>query len=104
MASRAQHGGPSGLPSPALLESAIRRLSRDALADLCEQLIDRLDAMDPDPDLEPNGDELDGNGEEDGFGPVSCNIGRFAAAGCPIADPDEVEPDAEPDLVPVTLN
>lgn len=84
-----QHAGrASALPSAALLESAIRRLSRDALAGLCEQLIDRLDAMDPDPDLEANGDELDGNNAEDDFGDHGCNVGPYAAAGCPIADPD----------------
>lgn len=80
-------GGPSGLPSAALLESAIRRLSRDALADLCEQLIDRLDTMDPDPDFETDGDELDGTGAEDDF--WSRNDGALIYPGCPISDPGE---------------
>ncbi|MBO9510601.1 hypothetical protein [Erythrobacter sp. A6_0] len=75
-------GGPSlGLPSAALLESAIRRLPRDALADLCQQLIDRMDAMDPDPDFE----ETDA---EDGF----CLSGRAQAQtgpGCAVSDPNE---------------
>jgi len=74
-------GWPLGLPSAALLESAIRRLPRDALADLCQQLIDRMDAMDPDPDFE----ETDA---EDGF----CLSGRAraqAGPGCAICDPSE---------------
>lgn len=87
MATRAHHGGPSGLPSPALLETAIRRLSRNDLADLCEQLIDRLDALDPDPDLELNGDELDGTGAEDDFCDQNAPI-HLQGPGCPLADPD----------------
>ena len=74
-------GGPKGLPSAALLESAIRRLPRDALADLCQQLIDRMDAMDPDPDFE----ETDA---EDGF----CLSGRAqaqAGPGCAVSDANE---------------
>ncbi|MEC7819195.1 MAG: hypothetical protein VX454_11110 [Pseudomonadota bacterium] len=80
-------GGPSGIPSAALLDSAVRRLSRDALADLCEQLIDRLDALDGDPDLEPAGDELDGTGAEDDH-QTGCE-GAIPYPGCPIADPGE---------------
>lgn len=80
-------GRPSGLPSAALLESAIRRMSRDALADLCEQLIDRLDTMEPDPDLEPNGDELDGTGAEDDY-QTGHEVGG-PLPGCPISDPSE---------------
>lgn len=74
------------LPNPALLESAIRRLSRASLEDLCEQLIDRLDAMDPDPDIEANGDELDANGAEDDFMPHSASW--KGEPGCPVSDPD----------------
>ena len=68
-----------------LLDSAIRRLSRDELADLCEQLIDRLDAMDPDPDFEDDGDEQDGNWAEDDFAQLRLIMG----AGCPLSDPPE---------------
>ncbi|MXO85237.1 hypothetical protein GRI38_04265 [Altererythrobacter aurantiacus] len=78
-------GRASALPSPVLLESAIRHLSRSELADLCEHLIDRLDWMDPDPDLEPNGDELDGTMGEDEFCTHSVP-GRLQGAGCPLAD------------------
>ena len=74
-------GGPSGLPSAALLESAIRRLPRDALADLCQQLIDRMDAMDPDPDFE----EVDA---EDGFS-FSGRAQAQTGPGCAVSDPNE---------------
>jgi len=75
-------GGPSsGLPSAALLESAIRRLPRDALADLCQQLIDRMDAMDPDPDFE----ETDA---EDGFY-LSVRAQAQTGPGCAVSDPNE---------------
>lgn len=118
MASRAFQGGASALPSPALLESAIRDLSRAELADLCEQLIDRLDYMDGDPDLEANGDEQDGSaGAEDDYG-TTCNSGIYGYAGCPISDPDaavddngcDEDSDREPDAdcegwrQPITLN
>jgi len=43
--------------------------------------------MDPDTDLEPNGDELDGGNGEDDFGVVS---NWLLGPGCPIADPDEL--------------
>lgn len=57
MATLTHHGAPTGLPSAALLESAIRHLSRDQLAGLCEQLIDRLDILDaPAEELEPEDD------------------------------------------------
>lgn len=70
-----------GLPSAALLESAIRRLSRDALADLCQQMIDRMDAMEPDSDLE----ETDA---EDSFVLSSTAQNYCDGAGCVISDPD----------------
>ncbi|MEE2795627.1 MAG: hypothetical protein VX512_12415 [Pseudomonadota bacterium] len=74
-------GGAKGLPSAALLESAIRRLPRDALAHLCQQLIDRMDAMDPDPDFE----ETDA---EDGFC-FSERARAQAGPGCAVSDPNE---------------
>lgn len=91
MPSRAYIGGASALPSPAMLESAIRRLSRAELADLCEQLIDRLDTLDPDPDVEWNGDELDGSASEDEF--MIHAYSFRSEPGCPIADPDEAVDD-----------
>lgn len=69
-------------------------VTRDSLALAIETLIAVLDAIDGDPDLEPNGDELDGNWSEDdwmhhyGSGP-----------GCPVSDPGGCEHDGqEPDV------
>jgi hypothetical protein len=72
--------------------------------------IDLLDLADPDPDIEPNGDEMDGSLAEDDF--TSHNAGPLPGPGCPISDPDlsvddkpcdEPFEDREPDepLVPV---
>lgn len=47
-----------------------------------EEMIARLDARDGDPDIEANGDELDGTGGEDDF----CHH-NHAGPGCPISDP-----------------
>jgi hypothetical protein len=68
---------------PAL--SAITRAPRAELEFLIERAIERLDAIDGDTDIEPNGDELDGGNGEDDFGPHN-NI--LLGVGCPIADPD----------------
>lgn len=86
MATNYAKGGASALPNPALLESAIRRLSRDALADLCEQLIDRLDQIDGDSDFE----ETDA---EDSFALPPRARRRARGAGCIISDPDEAVDD-----------
>ena len=43
----------------AVLLSAIPSLPRHALNRLVEQMIDRMDGMDGDPDFEPDGDETD---------------------------------------------
>lgn len=77
-----------------LISAAIPHLSRDALEGLVENLIDRLDALDPDPDLEPNGDERDGGMGEDEF-VVHGGPERLLGPGCPLADPD-VAVDDEP--------
>lgn len=84
-AHRISSGGASALPL-ALISDAIPRLSRDALEGLVEDLIDRLDRADGDPDIEPNGDELDGSGTaEDDYQPGYDNV----RPGCPISDPPE---------------
>ncbi len=95
---------PTPLANLSLISAAIPKLSRDALAGLVEHLIDRLDCLDPDPDLEPNGDELDGNRVEDEF-VVHVGPERLLGPGCPLADPDmavDDEPCDEPyqDLEP----
>ena len=105
MASRTPRGRLSGLPNPALLESAIRRLSRSDLAALCEQLIDRLDAIDGDSDLE----EIDA---EDSFLLSPQARGYAIGAGCSVSDPDfgiddvghDLDPDFERPEQRVTLN
>jgi hypothetical protein len=84
-AHRISTGGASALPF-ALISDAIPKLSRDALEGLVEDLIDRLDLADGDPEIEPNGDELDGSGTaEDDYHP-GCDRHR---PGCPISDPPE---------------
>jgi len=68
---------------------AIPSLPRPVLARLTERMIERLDQLDGDPDIEPNGDELDGTGGEDDFIDRSGMHGSWHGAGCPISDPPE---------------
>lgn len=74
-------------------------LSNCMLAHLAEFSVTMLDMLQPDPDCEPNGDELDGcYGSEDEFQLHSTII---QAAGCPIADAGGCEDDgSEPDYAP----
>lgn len=66
----------------------IPSLSRPMLSRLTERLIERLDEIDGDDDVEPNGDELDGSGAaEDEFYPPWLD--HHAQPGCPLADPGE---------------
>lgn len=64
-------------------------LNRSSVAAAIDALIDRLDTLDGDPDVEPNGDELDGGTGEDEF-PVEGGYVAYGAGhpGCPISDPD----------------
>ena len=55
MGAQTKTGGGQPLPT-ALLAQAVPMLTRDELAALAEQLIDRLDLLEPDPDLEPETD------------------------------------------------
>ena len=48
-------------------------------------LVERLDLIDGDPDIEANGDELDGSGGEDDFTPQGSG---FDGPGCALSDPD----------------
>ena len=68
----------------------IDAFERDDVERAVDMLIDRLDAAAGDPDLEPNGDELDGNGCEDDFGRHKPD----GLAGCPIADPGATHEDS----------
>lgn len=58
------------------------------VGDTIEGLIAFLDELGGDPDLEPNGDELDGNGSEDDFMHHHAPAGGLSGPGCSIADPD----------------
>lgn len=78
-------GGATALPPLALLSQALPRLTRHEPESVVELLIDRLDTVDGDPDIEANGDELDGTAGEDDFYPHS---GRRNHPGCTIGDPD----------------
>ena len=79
----AGHRGAERLPAHIAL-ALIPSLPRPALERLVQRLIDGLDDMDPDTDLEPNGDEQDGTRGEDDF-----HDHGWHGPGCPIADPDE---------------
>ncbi|SNT06209.1 hypothetical protein SAMN06295912_13545 [Sphingomonas laterariae] len=61
-------------------------LDRHRLEGVAEMAISLLDAIDGDPDIEPNGDELDGTAAEDDF--VDQNWAWRCEPGCPVADPD----------------
>lgn len=78
--------GASRLPADIAL-SLIPSLPRATLERLAQQIIDHLDDMDPDPDVEPNGDEQDGNQSEDDF--MDHGERWKQEPGCPIADPGE---------------
>lgn len=69
-------------------------ITRDSLAMAIETLIAVLDAIDGDPDVELNGDELDANNAEDDF------VRHYAEGpGCPVSDPGGCEHDGcEPDV------
>lgn len=56
-----------------------------------------MDADDGNPDVELNGDELDGNGGEDDFVSWGVGISGYGGPGCPISDPGEDEHDQEDD-------
>jgi hypothetical protein len=78
--------GSSRIPADVAL-SLIPSLPRPLLERLAQSIIDRLDDMDGDTDVEPNGDELDGNQSEDDF--MDHGGGWEREPGCPIADPGE---------------
>lgn len=60
-------------------------LTNRMVAELAEFSVSLLDIL-QDPDLEPNGDELDGNGSEEDF--MYHDLNSFGEPGCPISDPD----------------
>ncbi len=79
--------GASRLPADIAL-ALIPSLPRPVLERLAQSIIDRLDDMDGDTDVEPNGDEGDYTGSEDDCDPGRCH-GIDMGAGCPIADAGE---------------
>jgi len=73
-------------PRVARLMRVVGHFERDQIEQAVDSLIALLDAADGDPDVEPNGDELDGTYAEDDFVTHSTtDIG----AGCPISDAGE---------------
>jgi len=63
---------------------------RDAVERTIQAAIDALDLIDGDPDLEPDGDELDGNLSEDDF--MRHGEPSKGEPGCPVSDPGGIEP------------
>lgn len=76
-----------GMAPAAPLMRLLSRFDRRKVEAFAEISIAMLDLMDPDPDLEPNGDELDGSNAEDDYH-GSANTGLWSGPGCPISDPD----------------
>lgn len=75
-----------------LAAKLLNRHSPHEIAEAITILIDVLDLLGGDPDLEPNGDELDGTGAEDDFCPQKAPR-SLQGPGCPLADPDEAVDD-----------
>ena len=67
------------------IDRVLSTFDREQLSGFIEVALALLDLADGDPDLEPNGDELDGTAGEDDFYPHS---NWLAQPGCPISDPD----------------
>nr|WP_047170082.1 hypothetical protein [Sphingomonas sp. Y57] len=75
---------PDGATPLAAVDAIMAMYGRDNIEIAIEALIERLDAFDGDPDVEENGDELDGSSQaEDEF----VILGGDRGAGCPISDP-----------------
>lgn len=95
MSARMWFGQSKKMPADIAL-ALIPSLSRPRLERLVHTLIERMDEADGDPDIEANGDELDGINSEDDF----WLFGSDGTPGCIISDPDlgaddEGEPDGD---------
>jgi hypothetical protein len=84
MASVHQH--PAYVPPMPPVARILAQFDRERLSGFIEVAIGLLDVMEGDPDVEANGDELDGAPAEDDFWPHS---NWKDAAGCPVSDPEE---------------
>ncbi len=82
-------GNPFAQPEDRHALRQAKRIAWAVLAEVCESLVSTLDIAAGDPDLEPNGDELDGDGGEDDFMQHNAD-----GPGCPIADPDAAVDDS----------
>lgn len=88
-------GAPTRAPfipaPPAAITRVLSRFDRDQLTGFIKVAIDLLDLADDDSDLEPSGDELDGDhGSEDEF---VLHSHHMAGPGCAISDPDTAADD-----------
>jgi hypothetical protein len=74
------------LPLPRVLAISLGSTlaPRSTTESLIASMIETLDQSDGDPDIELNGDDLDGNNAEDDFWD---HCGRYGEPGCPISDP-----------------
>ena len=79
--------GANASPFDAVLAQVVG-LPRRLLERLVQHAIDWLDEDDGDPDLELNGDQLDGTGAEDELTGQLWNYRSAGGAGCLISDPD----------------
>lgn len=73
-------------PASATFDPGAKALLRESLTGAINELVALLDALDADPDLEANGDELDGSLGEDDF--CEHNSHYPHGPGCPCSDPD----------------
>jgi hypothetical protein len=84
---RLHHKGEASPLPLNLIAQALPKLSRHELASLAERLVDRLDELDPDPDLEE--DDPSGQCDEDerntGSGVFMMHGTSYMGPGCPIS-------------------
>lgn len=80
---------PRALPPMPAVVRILSQFERPQLAGFIEVAISLLDTLDGDPDVEANGDEIDGtNGEDEAFYGTGGNAWAGpSGAGCPISDP-----------------
>lgn len=89
------HPHPSASPSMPAVARILSQFDRPKLEGFITVAIGLLDVLDGDPDIETNGDELDGTNAEDEIGNATFDPWLHGGAGCPIADPGEDSADSE---------